>query len=134
MINKATLLGRIGKKDFKDLKNGGHMCTLSIATSRKYMDSSGQRQEQTTWHNVNYFNKLAEIANKYANVGDLIYIEGEICNKKIEDGSGGFKFIYSITGSEMQFIPTGKKKEEAVAEPAKTAQWDDGADNSDIPF
>ncbi len=127
MINRATLLGRIGKK-------GGHVCTLSVATSRKYIDSSGQNQEQTTWHNVNFFNKLAEIANKYTHVGDLIYIEGEIVNKKVDDGAGGSKFIYSVTGNEMKFIPTGKKHEEKAEEPAKTAQWDDGLDNSEIPF
>jgi len=135
MINRATLLGRIGKKDFKDLKNGGHMCALSIATSRKYIDSQGQTQEQTTWHNVNFFNKLAEVGNKYAHVGDLIYVEGEISNKKIDDGSGGTKYVYSIVGSQMQFIPTGKKREDQAQEsPAKAAQWDDGQDDGSIPF
>ena len=126
-------MGRIGKKDFKDLKNGGHLCMLSVATSRKYIDSQGQSQEQTTWHNVNFFGKLSEIVQKYGHVGELVYIEGEISNKKIDDGNGGSKYVYSIVGNEIKFIPSGKKREEQQEAP-KAAQWDDGVDDGSIPF
>jgi len=116
MINKVTLLGRIGKKDFKPTKNGSHICMLSIATSRKYIDSSGQSKEITNWHNVNFFNKLAEIANKYANVGDLIYVEGEISNKKIEE-NGVNRVIHSVIGSELKLLPNNKRDSQAAPEP-----------------
>jgi len=109
MINKAILLGRIGTKEHKPTKNGGYVCLLSIATNRKYLDSSGQKKEMTTWHNVNFFNHLAEIANKFAHVGDLIYVEGELSNKKIEE-NGKSRIVHSITGSQLKVLPNVKKQ------------------------
>jgi len=109
MINQAMLLGRVGKKDNKQLKNGGEMTVLSIATSRKYKDSTGAAQEQTTWHNVSCFNKLAEIANKYVQVGDLVFVQGEIQNKKIEQGERAGQYIYSVHANDIKFIPKGNK-------------------------
>jgi single-strand DNA-binding protein len=132
MINKATILGRIGKKDYKPTKNGSHVCMLSIATNRKYLDAQGQKREITTWHNVNLFNRLADIGNKYAHVGDLIYVEGEIVNKKIDE-NGQSRIIHSITGSEVKLIPTGKKAESAPEANGNTAD-DYLTDEGDLPF
>lgn len=133
MINKATILGRIGKKDFKPTKNGSFVCLLSIATNRNYIDSSGQKREITTWHNVNLFNKLAEVANKYANVGDLIYVEGEIVNKKIEE-NGQSRVIHSITGSEIKLIPTNKKSNDSTNDQVKKPDNDFNDNDEDLPF
>lgn len=111
MINQAMLLGRVGKKDNKQLRNGGEMTILSIATSRKYKDSSGAQQEQTTWHNVSCFSKLAEVANKYVHVGDLVFVQGEIQHKKIESGDRAGQYAYSVNANEIKFIPSGKKSD-----------------------
>ena len=108
MINRVTLVGRIGKKVFKPTRNGSYICTLSVATSRKYIDSKGNNTEITTWHIVNFFNKLAEIVEKHVNVGEIHYIEGEISNKKIEE-NGVNRIIHSIIGSEIRFLPNMKK-------------------------
>lgn len=109
MINVAMLLGRVGKKDTKQLKNGGEVTVMSIATSRKYKDSTGNYQEQTTWHNVSCFNKLAEIASKYVQVGDLVFVQGEIQNKKVENGERAGQYMYSLHASDIKFIPKGNK-------------------------
>jgi single-strand DNA-binding protein len=133
MINKATLLARIGKKDSKELKNGIMMATLYVATSRKYKDSKGESQETTVWHNVNFFNKLAEIVNKYAHVGDLVYIEGEINNKQITTGEKQGQWAYSVTGNEIKFLPTGRKKSDESKADKKVI--DETSFNDDmIPF
>lgn len=134
MINTAMVLGRVGKKDNKPLKNGGDMTILSIATSKKYKDSTGQSQEQTTWHNVSCFSKLSEIASKYVHVGDLVYIQGEIQHKKIESGERAGQYRYSINASDIKFIPKGNKaesepKQKKVKETTETPFEDD-----DLPF
>lgn len=140
MINEATLVGRIGKKDTRVLKNGGDMTTLYIATTRKYADSNGDKQEVTTWHNVNFFNKLSEIANKYAHVGDLVWVRGEISNKKIEHGEKAGQWLYAITGSAIQLLPSGKKKDaeskpsQEKKAPVKKDDVYDEFDDSSIPF
>lgn len=138
MINEAILVGNVGKKDTKTLKNGTDITVLSIATTTKYMDSSGEKQTRTTWHNINCFSKLSDIAAKYVHVGDLIYIRGEINNKKIEQGERAGQYMYSVTAQDIRFLPGGKKKEaDAPAEkkaPAKkyTTDYDDLDDS--IPF
>lgn len=135
MINKVTLLGRVGKKDYKQTKNCSFLCNLSIATSRKYIDSHGMQKEITTWHNVNFFNKLADITNKFVNVGDLVYIEGEISNRKIEE-NGVNRVIHSIVGNEVKFIPTGRKDNSLKSETHNSEyhEVEPILNTDDIPF
>ncbi len=109
MINKAQLMGRVGKKDHRFTQNGKEMTMISMATSRKWMDSQGQQQENTTWHNVHFFNKLADITNKYLNIGDLVYVEGEIQNKKVMIDNSE-KWMYSVTANEVKLLPQAKRE------------------------
>lgn len=112
MINEAILVGNVGKKDIKKLKNGSDLTLISLATSTRYMDSSGEKQTRTTWHNINCFNKLAEIAEKYVHVGDRIYIRGEINNKKIESGERAGQYMYSVTAQDIRFLSNSKKNDD----------------------
>lgn len=109
MINKASLLGRVGKVDSKPLKNGSNMTTVSLATSRKFTDGEGQKKDITTWHLVNFFSKMADVAQKYVHVGDLIYVEGEINHKKIESGEKAGQWAYTLTASDVKFIQSSNK-------------------------
>lgn len=81
-LNKVTLIGRIGKfGEFKEYKASKHMYTCSIATSKKIGDV-----ENTSWHNITMFDRVATNASSYAKVGDLVLVEGEITYKETEDG------------------------------------------------
>ena len=111
MINEATLIGRIGKKDIRSLKDGSEVATLYIATSKKWRDDKGAQTEQTTWHNVNFFNKLADIVKHYAHVGGLVYITGEIHNKQITHGEKQGQWAYSVTANKITLLPSGSKKD-----------------------
>ncbi len=111
MINKVTLLGRIGKKETKTLKNGNEVTVLHVATTKKWMNSDAILTEETTWHTVNCFGKISELAEKYTHVGELIYLEGEIVVKKKEH-DGDVRYYHSITCFELKFIPGQKKKED----------------------
>ena len=135
MINEAILVGHVGKKDTKTLNNGGEITVISLATSTKYKDSSGEKQVRTTWHNINFFSKLAEIAAKYVHVGDTIYIRGEINNKKIESGERAGQYIYSVTAQDIRFIQSGKKKdpESKPSQEKKKTPYNDFEDDA-IPF
>jgi single-strand DNA-binding protein len=137
MINEAILVGHVGKKDTKTLNNGGEITVISIATSTKYKDSSGQKQERTTWHNINCFSKLAEIAAKYVHVGDVLYVRGEINNRKVEKGERAGQYMYSVTANDLKFLPGGKKKAEESKQNQKQEQEkakDYEFDDSEIPF
>lgn len=134
MINTAMVLGRVGKKDSKPLKNGSDMTTLSIATIKKYKDSTGQSQEQTTWHNVSCFNKLSEIASKYVHVGDLVCIQGEIQHKKIENGERAGQYRYSINANDIKFIPKGNKADSESKQNTTKATPRAPFEDDDLPF
>ena len=135
MINEAILVGHVGKKETKTLNNGGEITVISLATSTKYKDSSGEKQVRTTWHNINCFSKLAEIAAKYVHVGDQIYIRGEINNKKIETGERAGQYIYSVTAQDIRFIQSAKKKdtESKPSQEKKKSSYQDFED-CEIPF
>jgi single-strand DNA-binding protein len=135
MINEAILVGHVGRKESKTLSNGGEITVISIATTTKYKDSSGEKQVRTTWHNVNCFSKLSEIATKYVHVGDIVYIRGEINNKKIEQGERAGQYIYSVTAQDIKFLPGGKKQaSEAKAAPEKKKSSYEEFEDSEIPF
>jgi single-strand DNA-binding protein len=140
MINEATLIGRIGKKDIRPLKNGTEVATLYIATSKKWLDANGNQTEQTTWHNVNFFNKLADIVKRYAHVGGLVYIKGEINNKQIEKGERQGQWAYSVTGSQIKLLPSSTKKNGQETKPQESPENQRFAEElgdeyiDDIPF
>jgi single-strand DNA-binding protein len=136
MINRVTLIGRIGKKDLKKTKMDTSFCNLSIATEEKYIDSMGNQKKVTTWHNVNFFSKLAEVADKYTLVGDLVYIEGKINNRKVVDDNGVNRMVHSVIGEKIQFLPRGSKdgshKQDEIhldESHVPAPEWD-----SEIPF
>ncbi len=132
MIAKAILLAHVGKKEYKPLKDGtSHMLKMSVATKNKFLDSKGQQQEIVTWHNVNFFSKLAETTNKFVEVGDLIYIEGDIRNVKIDDQKG-VRWVYSITGTNVKFLPQTKKKDQDA--PPKEVEPPQMLTDDDTPF
>lgn len=112
MINIAIILGRVGFKETKQTKNGSNVTTLSVATSKRFKDSSGQKQEITNWHKINAFSAIGDIANKYVNVGDLVFIEGEIRNVVAVSPDGNKTYYSSITATHIKLLPSGNKKEQ----------------------
>jgi single-strand DNA-binding protein len=121
MINEATLIGRIGAKKVKPTKNGEPMVTLSVVTTRNWKDSKGVKQEQNTWHNVNFFHKLSQVVNDNTQVGNLIYIKGEINNKQVNSGDKKGTWSYYITATHFRIIdskqePTNYSSLEAFSE------------------
>ena len=137
MINRVTLLGRIGKKEFKQTRTGSPLCHLSVATEEKYIDSTGNQKKDTTWHNVSFFSKLAEVAEKYTLVGDLVYIEGKISNRKIVDDNGVTRMVHSVIGSLIQFLPRAvKNNADKTNEPSShdDIPYDMSHEDSEVPF
>ena len=110
MINRATIMGRIGHIENK-LVNNNNYTKLSIATNEQWKDKEGQKQEKTIWHNVYGFGKLGEIMAKYAKKGDLAYVEGRIAQNKYKDEAGNEKISPSITAIEFKLINTNKSGE-----------------------
>ena len=104
-VNKAIILGNLGQDPEIRSTSGGQMvANLRIATNRVYTDRNGQRQEQTEWHSVVAWGRLAEICEQYLKKGDQVYIEGRLQTRSWEDQSGERKYRTEIVAAEMQML------------------------------
>jgi single-strand DNA-binding protein len=106
MVNKVTLVGRLGKDPETRYTSGGQaVATFSLATDETYKDRSGERQKRTEWHRIVMWGKLAEIAQQYLKKGTLVYLEGRIQSRQWEDKRDGQKKTsYEIVANTMKML------------------------------
>lgn len=147
-VNKVILVGNLGKDpETRYMPSGSAVANVTIATSETWKDkSTGEQKEQTEWHRVVFFNRLAEVAGEYLKKGSKIYIEGSLRTNKWKDKDGQDRYTTEIRGSTMQmldrrggggsaeFAPPAKSTNDnfasAPAQPTvETDEFDD-----DIPF
>jgi len=101
---------------------------MVMATSERYTDKSGQKQEKTEWHNLVVFGKLADIVAKYVKKGDKLYVEGSITTRKWEDKEGNTRYTTEVKVRDLTMLGGGEKK---ATQPAAVAV---GEDEDDLPF
>ncbi len=107
-INKVILVGNLGKDpEVRHLEGGASVASFSLATSEVYKDKSGNRKEQTEWHNIVVWRGLADIAEKYLRKGMTIYLEGKIRTRSYD--KDGIKH-YSTEIVADSFTMLGKKE------------------------
>lgn len=110
MLNKVILIGRVGKDpEIKDF-SGRKLARIALATSEKYT-SNGVNKEDTEWHNLEMWGKAAEVAEKWAKKGMLLYVDGKIKTQKYEAKDGEKKQSVSIVVGEFRIIDWGHKTE-----------------------
>jgi single-strand DNA-binding protein len=104
-VNKVILIGNLGKDpEFKYTPSGQPVATFSIATTERFADKSGQRQERTEWHNIVAWGKLAELVNQYLKKGRSAYIEGRLTTRSWDDKDGNKKYKTEIVANTIQFL------------------------------
>lgn len=104
-VNKVVLICTLGKDpEVRQTQNGNAICNLSAATSRKYKDAQGNAQEETEWHRISLFGKMAELAGQYLSKGSSVYIEGRLRTRKYTDKEGIDRYVTEIIGEHMQFL------------------------------
>lgn len=141
-VNKVILMGNVGRDpEVRYLPSGKAACNISIATSTRRKDKDGNVTEDTQWHRVQFFDKLAEIAGQYVKKGNPLYIEGRIKYGKFTNKDGVEQNTCDIVATEMQLLGSreGGQQSAAPAAPrqaAKPAAAGSGFDDmdDDIPF
>src|SRR5690625_829921 len=105
-VNKVIVLGNLGRNpEVRYSAEGSAICNLSIATSFNWRDrNTGERREQTEWHRVVMFGRLAEIASEYLNKGHSVYIEGRLQTRKWADQNGVERYTTEIVAEQMQML------------------------------
>lgn len=137
MLNKVILIGRLGRDpEVRYMPNGEAVCNFSVATSEKYTDKNGQRQESTEWHNVTMYRKLAEIAGQYLTKGSQVYLEGKIQSRKYQGKDGIERTAYDIIANEMKMLGgNSQATQEQPKYPQGNAKPVDGNNElDDVPF
>ena len=105
-VNKVILIGNLGRDpEVRYAASGSAICNVTIATSRQWKDkTSGERQEETEWHRVVFYDRLAEIAGEYLKKGRPVYVEGRLKTRKWTDKDGVEKYTTEIVATEMQLL------------------------------
>lgn len=105
-LNKVILIGHLGADpEIRYTGAGDALCNLRLATTDSWKDkSTGERRENTEWHRVVLYRKLAETANQYLKKGSLVYVEGRIRTKKWQDKQGQDRYSTEIEANEMLML------------------------------
>lgn len=106
MLNKVMLIGNLGADpEVRYLPSGGAVTTIRLATTRRWKDrQSGERREETEWHRVVFFSRLAEVAGEYLRKGSQVYIEGRIQTRKWQGQDGQDRYTTEIVADQMQML------------------------------
>jgi single-strand DNA-binding protein len=105
-VNKVILIGNLGRDpETRYMPEGGAVTNVTIATSYQWKDkTSGDKKEETEWHRVVFFNRLAEIAGEYLKKGSPIYVEGRLKTRKWTDKEGQERYTTEIVADEMKML------------------------------
>ncbi|MFH1036988.1 MAG: single-stranded DNA-binding protein [Patescibacteria group bacterium] len=145
-LNKVFLVGRLTRDpEAKSLPSGLQVTSFGLATDRFYTDKSGQKQQQTEFHNIVLFGRLAEIASQYLGKGALVLVEGRLQTRNWKDSTGNTKYRTEIVAEGMQMGPRAGGKSTPMSEnpgPSQEIQKEEipiveeggEIDIKDIPF
>jgi single-strand DNA-binding protein len=146
-VNKAILIGNLGRDpELRHTASGKPVATFTVATNRARTGADGATQEETEWHNIVAWDRLAEICQQYLQKGSKVYIEGRIQTRSWDDKSGQKRYMTEIVANQMIMLdapggrgegsrPPRERQERpaaAAAEPEYEFQGDHADD--DLPF
>ena len=105
-VNKVILVGNLGRDpEVRYSPDGGAICNVSIATTSSWKDkTSGDRREETEWHRVVFYNRLAEIAGEYLRKGRPVYVEGRLKTRKWQNKEGVDQYTTEVVADQMQML------------------------------
>lgn len=106
MLNKVMLIGNLGRDpEVRSTPSGQAVASFTLATTRRWRDKNGQKQEQTEWHNIVVWGKQAEIAGQYLTKGKQVYIEGRLQTRSWDDRqTGEKKYRTEIVADNFQML------------------------------
>jgi single-strand DNA-binding protein len=125
-VNTAILIGNLGSDpEVKELPSGVRVANVSLATTERWKDKQGQRQEKTTWHDLVFWNQSADTVAQYCKKGSKLYVEGSIEKRKSDQGG----YFVDIKVKNFQFLD-GKGSQSGDSESSQGSAFAE----DDIPF
>src|SRR5687767_11743098 len=112
-VNKVILIGNLGKDpEVRYLEGGIAVANFPVATTESFRDKNGNKQEQTEWHQIVMWRRLAEVAEKYLRKGQQVYIEGKIRSRSWEDKEGNKRYTTEIFGDVLTILSRPQNSEQ----------------------
>jgi len=124
-LNRATLIGNLGKDpEVRYTAEGAAVCSVSIATTNQWKDkATGERREETEWHRVVFYGRLAEIAGEYLRKGRTVFVEGRLKTRKWQDADTGTdRYATEIIADQMQMLGGRETAKDETAQAAPAAR------------
>lgn len=135
MVNKAILIGRLGKDpEVKYLPDGTMVTTFRIATDEQWKDKNGEKVQRTEWHQIVIYRKLAEICGNYLVKGKLVFIEGRIQTRNWEDKEGVKRYTTEIIANDMKMLDSKGQARPGDAMPDASSAPNSETPMDDVPF
>ncbi len=134
-LNKVMIIGHLGREpEMRYTPSGRPVTTFSVATSRSWNTSDGERRTHTEWFNVVAWGSLAEICNQYLNKGQQVYIEGRLQTRRWDDDNGNRRSIVEVVAKEMIMLGDRKKNRSDKGEDEQPENSNDNIFNGDEDF
>lgn len=123
-INKVILIGNLGTDpEVRYAPSGGAIANLTVATSESWTDKqTNEKKEQTEWHRVVIYQRLAEIAGEYLRKGSKVYIEGKLKTRKWQDKDGIERYTTEIIANELQMLDGKQEGQSTTSQPSAPQQ------------
>lgn len=134
MVNRVTLIGNLGRDpEVRFTADGKAVCKFSVATSEKWTDKAGEKQERTEWHNIVVWGPQAENCGKYLAKGRQVFVEGSIRNRSYDDKNGEkkYKYITEIIARDVRFLGGAKGEGATIMGNLHEQDRADGAAHTD---
>lgn len=136
-LNKVQLIGNVGRDpEMRYLQSGEPVTTFSVATNRRWTGQDNQPRDETEWHNIVAWRKLAEQCNEYLSKGRKVYIEGRLQTRSWDDqASGQKKYRTEIVADRMLMLDSRDARQREGGEDQDRGPADENAiDLEDTPF
>lgn len=102
--NRVQLIGHLGQDPEVKQTNGGTLTRFSIATTDRYKNKQGEQMEDTQWHNVVVWGKLADIAGQYLRKGQQVALEGKLNHRSYDDKDGNKRYYTQVVANDFLFL------------------------------
>ncbi|MBU0943559.1 MAG: single-stranded DNA-binding protein [Proteobacteria bacterium] len=130
-MNKAMIIGNLGNDpELRYTQNQTPVATFSVASTERWKDFDGNKQEHTEWHRVVVWKGLAEVCNEHLSKGSKVFIEGKLRTRKWEDQDGNIRYSTEIIARDLEMLGGRQENSESVPDDGRDAPLPE----NDIPF
>lgn len=136
MVNRVILIGNLGRDpELRQTQNGKAVCNFPIATTEKFNNAAGEKQERVEWHSIVCWGKLAEVCGQYLAKGRTVFVEGRLATRSWDGKDGAKHYKTEVVAEQVKFLGGGSGEKGKGKERPESATTDSGDRfESEMPF